>query len=152
MSVQDPICRRLYGPRQISIVVAGLLKQSCWLEVTPLPEDLWEVAVKSDAARHLPDQAKLPPEAVLSIRYTGGGIHAEALSRIFNPFFTTKAGGTGLGLAITHRIIVDHHGGSIEVHNEAGVGAAFTVSIPLAEPSQAAPSAPDSEEAMEEER
>jgi signal transduction histidine kinase len=92
------------------------------------------------------------PEAVLTIRDTGGGIPAEALSRIFNPFFTTKAGGTGLGLAITHRIIVDHHGGSIEVHNEAGVGAAFTVSLPLGEPSQAAPSAPDSEEAMEEER
>lgn len=76
MSVQDTVCRRLYGPRQISIVVAGLLKQSCWIEVTPLPEDLWEVAVKSDASRHLPDPAKLPPEAVLSIKDLEGlGYH-----------------------------------------------------------------------------
>lgn len=68
MPTQVPVSRRLYGPRQIPLVVAGLLKQSCWLEVTPLPEDLWEVAVKPDAAHHLPDPAALPPEAVLSIK------------------------------------------------------------------------------------
>ncbi len=85
---------------------------------------------------------------VIEVRDTGSGIPEALLPRLFEPYFTTKAGGTGLGLAITHRIIVDHHGGSIEVHNEAGVGAAFTVSLPLGEP----PSAPEPEEAMEEAR
>jgi len=65
------------------------------------------------------------------VRDTGPGISDEAIERIFNPFFTTRATGTGLGLAIVHRII-DAHGGSIEVHNdgEAG-GAVFTLLLPI---------------------
>jgi hypothetical protein len=68
MFVQTPVTRRFYGPRQIDLVVVSLLKRSCWIEVTPLPEDLWEVAVKSEAAHNLPDPATLPPEAFLSVK------------------------------------------------------------------------------------
>jgi signal transduction histidine kinase len=60
---------------------------------------------------------------------TGGGIPLEALSNIFNPFFTTKEEGTGLGLPIAHRIVTNH-GGKIEVNNRVGVGAEFTVVLP----------------------
>jgi signal transduction histidine kinase len=63
----------------------------------------------------------------LSVRDTGSGIADDAIDRIFNPFFTTRATGTGLGLAIVHRI-VDAHGGTIAVHNDRG--AVFTITIP----------------------
>lgn len=52
----------------------------------------------------------------LIVRDTGGGLSADAMQRMFNPFFTTRAAGTGLGLAIVHRI-VDAHGGRIGVRN-----------------------------------
>jgi PAS domain S-box-containing protein len=71
----------------------------------------------------------------------GAGIPASIRERIFDPFFTTKGvgKGTGQGLAISRSIVVDKHGGSIEVESEAGRGAAFVVRLPLkAEKSSAA--------------
>ena len=63
---------------------------------------------------------------------TGGGIPDAMLSKIFNPFFTTKRHGTGLGLAIVNRVLMNHNG-SIEAIN-VGAGALFTITLPLAEP------------------
>lgn len=65
---------------------------------------------------------------VIAVRDTGPGIAADAVDRIFNPFFTTRSAGTGLGLAIVHRI-VDAHGGSIEVRNDGG--AVFELMLPI---------------------
>jgi signal transduction histidine kinase len=65
----------------------------------------------------------------LTVRDTGPGVPPEAMERIFNPFFTTRATGTGLGLAIVHRI-VDAHGGSIRVRNAEGGGAEVDLSLP----------------------
>jgi signal transduction histidine kinase len=67
----------------------------------------------------------------LRIRDNGPGIPAEALRRIFIPFFTTKDKGTGLGLAICQRI-VQAHSGSIEVRNRKVRGAEFIVRLPVA--------------------
>lgn len=67
----------------------------------------------------------------VGIRDTGGGIPASMLSKIFNPFFTTKRHGTGLGLAIVNRVLINHNG-SIEAEN-ADEGALFTVTLPLME-------------------
>lgn len=68
--------------------------------------------------------------ARLEVRDTGCGIPEENLSRIFNPFFTTKAKGTGLGLANAHKMIEAHHG-EITVRSIPGEGAVFTVRLPL---------------------
>ncbi|WP_459860382.1 two-component system sensor histidine kinase NtrB [Desulfuromonas carbonis] len=65
----------------------------------------------------------------IEFRDSGGGIPPANLSRIFNPFFTTRSEGTGLGLAITHRI-VQGHGGRIEVASQPGVGTLFTLTFP----------------------
>ena len=64
---------------------------------------------------------------------TGGGIPAEVMARIFEPFYTTKGDrGTGLGLSASHGI-VENHGGDINVTSEAGKGARFEVILPLHE-------------------
>ena len=55
----------------------------------------------------------------ISISDNGPGIPSEALTKIFMPFYTTKANGTGLGLAVVQKIVVQH-GGSIEARNQAG--------------------------------
>ncbi len=64
---------------------------------------------------------------------TGSGIAPEHLKRIFDPFFTTKevGKGTGLGLAIAYDIVVNKHGGSIDVKSEPGKGSAFTIALPV---------------------
>jgi signal transduction histidine kinase len=71
-------------------------------------------------------------EVKISIVDNGKGISAEQLSKIFEPFYTTKAPGrgTGLGLSVCNRI-VKQHGGYIRVESEAGQGSEFTVSLPL---------------------
>ena len=65
---------------------------------------------------------------VVEVGDTGSGIPAEHLSRIYDPFFTTKAigKGTGLGLSITYGI-VQEHGGAITCDSTAGQGTRFTL-------------------------
>jgi PAS domain S-box-containing protein len=71
---------------------------------------------------------------------TGTGIAPEHLSRLFDPFFTTRPPGmgTGLGLAICHSIVASF-GGRLEVKSQLGSGSAFTVILPASEGSVEAP-------------
>lgn len=71
---------------------------------------------------------------VIEVGDTGVGIPEHLLDRIFEPFFTTKAvgRGSGQGLALARTIVVDGHGGSIEVHSTPGHGSTFTLRIPVA--------------------
>ncbi|MBS4097622.1 MAG: MASE1 domain-containing protein [Sulfuricella sp.] len=68
--------------------------------------------------------------AVARVSDNGGGIPAEVLPKIFDPYFTTKTKGTGIGLYMAKAIIETNMGGSIEVHNSSE-GAEFTVTVPL---------------------
>ncbi|MBR0564534.1 PAS domain-containing protein [Azoarcus sp. L1K30] len=61
---------------------------------------------------------------------TGRGIAPELQSRLFDPFFTTRAEGTGLGLAIA-RGVARGHGGDIALTSTPGVGTTFTLTLPL---------------------
>ena len=71
-----------------------------------------------------------PQEVVLEVFDDGGGIPAEQISRIWEPFYTTKplGVGTGIGLAISRKIIADH-GGRIDVESKPGL-TAFAVHLP----------------------
>ena len=66
----------------------------------------------------------------VTIADTGQGIPPDHLSRIFDPFYTTKEKGLGLGTAITHRIVEDHKG-SIDVQSQVGLGTTFTIHLPV---------------------
>jgi len=65
----------------------------------------------------------------IEISDRGPGIPAEAAERIFDPYFTGKAGGTGLGLALVKQTI-EMHGGTISVKETPGGGATFVVRMP----------------------
>jgi len=70
----------------------------------------------------------------VSVRFhdTGAGIEPETVSKIFDPFYTTRpvGQGTGLGLPISYSI-VEQHGGRIEVESQVGAGSTFTVHLPI---------------------
>lgn len=75
-------------------------------------------------------------EIKMSIRDNGSGIPQEILTKIYDPFFTTKevGKGTGLGLAISHGII-QKHGGRLTVESKEGEGTEFTIALPITEQS-----------------
>ena len=70
---------------------------------------------------------------VIEVADTGSGIPNHLVSRIYDPFFTTKATGqgTGLGLSVTYGVIQEHRG-SIECDSNPGQGTRFTLTVPLA--------------------
>ncbi|GAB4438620.1 MAG: hypothetical protein OHK0040_10080 [bacterium] len=69
---------------------------------------------------------------VIEVEDTGIGISQENLSKIFQPFFTTKPAteGTGIGLSISKEII-ERHGGEISVKSEVGKGTTFRITLPM---------------------
>jgi signal transduction histidine kinase len=69
----------------------------------------------------------------LRVADTGPGIPAEEISKIFDPFYTTKRTGTGLGLSVTYGIIHEH-GGTVDVTSSPGAGTTFTLEFPAAAP------------------
>ncbi len=66
--------------------------------------------------------------AVIHVTDTGPGMEAKTLSRVFEPYFTTKAGGSGLGLPITRKLI-EAMGGKFELHSEPGLGTDVTLAF-----------------------
>ena len=83
------------------------------------------------SARHLPEDGAVE----VRVADTGVGIAPEEVPRVFDRFYRGEAArgrpaGTGLGLAIA-RLIVEQHGGSIEVRSEPGRGSEFTVRLPV---------------------
>jgi PAS domain S-box-containing protein len=75
-------------------------------------------------------------EVIITFKDNGCGIKPENLDKIFDPFFTTKevGKGTGQGLAISRSIVVDRHGGTLDVHSIVGTGTRFTIRLPVMAP------------------
>ncbi len=69
---------------------------------------------------------------LVSFSDTGGGIPPENISRVFEPYFTTKSTGSGLGLLIVRRI-VRAHGGEIIIESEQNRGVTLTIRLPRAD-------------------
>jgi signal transduction histidine kinase len=65
----------------------------------------------------------------VSFTDTGGGMSAENLSHVFEPYFTTKPSGTGLGLLIVRRIVREH-GGELSIQSSEGKGLTLAIRLP----------------------
>jgi two-component system, NtrC family, sensor histidine kinase PilS len=87
------------------------------------------VHVVLDTPAGAPPGVDVPRPARISIRDQGPGVPAEALERIFDPFYTTREGGSGLGLAVVYRM-VEAHGGVVLVDTPADGGTEFQVYLP----------------------
>jgi signal transduction histidine kinase len=83
---------------------------------------------------------QLNKQIIIKIKDNGGGILPEALTRVFEPYYTTKhqSQGTGLGLHMTYNLIVDGMGGTLDVYNREfeydgykQKGAEFIIKFPL---------------------
>jgi two-component system, sporulation sensor kinase E len=66
--------------------------------------------------------------ATLVIQDTGKGMPPEVVTKVFEPYYTTKVGGTGLGMVFV-RQIVDEHRGTINLDSEVGVGTTVTIKL-----------------------
>jgi signal transduction histidine kinase len=124
-----PLVRGYYEP--LVRAVANVLLNA--VDATP-PGGTIEVAVTAGPAVGRAGDTVSPPietrQVVITVRDTGCGIAPEALSRIFDPYVTTKPGGTGLGLAIAQQT-VQAHAGTIEVTSEPGRGTTMMMQLPV---------------------
>jgi PAS domain S-box-containing protein len=127
-------CGLVHGdPTQIHQIAMNLITNA-YHAVEPTSGEisvtLKETALGSD---DLPaDNLQPGAHAVITVSDTGTGIAAEAMDKIFEPYFTTKeqGKGTGLGLAVVYAI-VKAHGGSIHVDSRVGAGTTVRVYFPL---------------------
>jgi two-component system NtrC family sensor kinase len=79
-------------------------------------------------------------DKIVEIRFsdTGPGIPPEHLSRILDPFFTTKEKGTGLGLSVVYGII-ERHNGKLDIRSQVGQGTTVVIQLPVSAASTPAP-------------
>ena len=94
-----------------------------------MEEGVVTVRTRHDAARGV---------VTLAVTDTGTGIAPENMTRLYDPFFSTKQEGvgTGLGLAVVYGI-VESHGGQVDVETVLGRGTTFTVTLPVNPPAPA---------------
>ena len=84
-----------------------------------------------------------PGETMIDVVFTdtGPGIPPDHLSKILDPFFTTKEKGTGLGLSVVYGI-VERHGGRLDIRSQVGQGTTVTIRLPTAAATASATGAP----------
>jgi two-component system NtrC family sensor kinase len=111
-------------PSQVQQIVTNLVLNAA---------EAMEGGVVDIVTRHVADTE----EVQLTVRDSGSGIAQENLSRIYDPFFSTKeeGKGTGLGLAVVYGIVEAHHG-KIDVQTRIGMGTSFTVTLPVGGPDE----------------
>ncbi|OBY78179.1 PAS domain-containing sensor histidine kinase [Paenibacillus sp. KS1] len=120
-----------------SNIVTDLSEEALWVDCEPnqikqVFINLIKNAIEAmSGGGNIYVRAKLEGDyAAISIQDEGCGIPADKVSRLGQPFYTTKDTGTGLGLMVSYNII-DKHGGSIEVDSVIGVGTTFIIRLPL---------------------
>ncbi len=117
-------------------VVTRLMPAPASVDPDRIRQVLWNLL--TNAAQAMPGGGQIDvdmgvegEEVVLRVRDRGVGVPIEDRERIFDPFYTRRAGGTGLGLAVVDQLVRAHQG-SISVHAPEGGGTCFAVRLPLA--------------------
>ena len=118
-------------------VLVNLVRNACQAMPDPLPANaritVDAAGERAPAERRLSHDILPPGDYLrLAVSDNGVGMSPRVLSRIFEPFFTSRPGGTGLGLA-TAREVVHDHGGALDVRSREGHGTTFTVWLPIAD-------------------
>jgi len=124
-----PGLRAVLGDRiQLYQVVLNLIVNGLDATAEQPPGDRWVLVRTAEA-----DDGGIE----LTVEDSGKGIAESDLTRVFEPFVSTKAEGLGMGLSIS-RSIVEAHGGRIWAERSAGRGAIFRCSLPMAQQAPAA--------------
>ena len=106
----------------------GLMKQALLNAVQNAEAAMSGVAVNGIRKLTI-TTADMDEEVFIIIADTGTGISEEDLSKIFEPYFTTKENGTGLGLTMLFKIVKEHQG-EVIVSSREGKGTVFTIALP----------------------
>ena len=121
-----------------------------WADAAQLRQVLWNLLKNAIQATPRGGRVRVrvlvdaDRKTVIEVRDEGSGIDPRDRPRMFDMFYSARAHGVGLGLALVKQI-VDAHGGSVQVSNDAGSGAVFRVSLPSEEPADARTSAEPTE-------
>lgn len=125
----DPRCRNI---RQVTLKQESL--PLLLADPSRLRQVVWNLLVNAVQATEVGGHIQMISMPLndgvrLIVRDNGAGIEEDKLLRIFDPFYTTRAGGTGLGLANVDRI-VRAHGGDVTVDSQLGKGTSFIIWLP----------------------
>jgi PAS domain S-box-containing protein len=114
-------------PGELNQVILNLIINAAHAIADVIAENSTEKGLIKVSTRHKEHWAEI------QISDTGPGIPEKIRHRIFDPFFTTKevGKGTGQGLAISYTVIVEKHGGTLNLETEEGKGTTFTICLPL---------------------
>jgi signal transduction histidine kinase len=121
--VYDPILTVSIDVKQVKQVLLNMMKNA--MDAIGEVRDARKGRIDVTARRE-------GQKAVISIRDNGNGMDETTLSKLFDPFYTTKEAGTGLGLSVSYRIIVNH-GGTIRAESRLNEGTEFTIYLPFTE-------------------
>ena len=142
--VSDTARTRLREGRQMRVRIADALPDAI-VDRAQIQEALQHIV--ANAVEATPDNGSVQIEAVnetvsnphagltpgpyvhISVKDNGAGIAPNLLTKIFDPYFSTKQSGSGLGLTIAHAI-VQRHGGHIEIHSKVGHGTTVHIYLP----------------------
>jgi PAS domain S-box-containing protein len=122
-----------FGELPLVVCNVGELNQVFLNLIVNASHAIAESGKDATAGRIVITTAVVGADVTVSIADNGCGISKENLEKVFDPFFTTKpvGKGTGQGLAIARSIIVEKHGGSIDIHDRPGGGACFELRLPV---------------------
>jgi two-component system, NtrC family, sensor kinase len=121
-----------FGELPLVLCNVGELNQVFLNLIVNASHAITESGKEADTGRITITTAADGAEVSICVADNGCGIPAENLEKVFDPFFTTKpvGRGTGQGLAIARSIIVEKHGGRVDVHSTVGSGTSITVRLP----------------------
>jgi two-component system, NtrC family, sensor kinase len=127
-----------YGAIPLVSCVAGDINQVLMSILSNAAEAIAQREAKKIAAQpytgiiSIRTEEQSSQEVIIRIADNGIGIPPQIIDRAFDPFFTTKeiGKGTGLGLAIAWQIIVEKHGGSLDIQSKVGEGTELLIRLP----------------------